>query len=426
MSSTTPVDGVQVPPTIDTTSSEDVCEQLKQACIEWGAFYYPCGNINSVPVFTQMQEYFNQPIEVKLQSAISQTLQSQIDSYVSGSPPRIGYGKPNVVKAGQPEAKETFSYVPGNGHAAYDDYCAHMSDIATHLLSKLRLASNIKESSSEEPETTTFRKSLSLVRYSPPLLSQSFWKSSLSVGLGSHTDWGYLTIIATDAPGLQIFHKKQWCDIPPREGHFLVHIGDVLAHQSSGVMHSPVHRVISPTVDVYKNSVVFFFEPYSDTMVDHSQTYREFISSNVKRNSNQVLTAIKNQYIKSGAPGILASMSKLSQESLERLTSSIMPFFLNEICLLETKKEFAAEHLCTSIQLQQHMVDDELRIKQAEKDIVYNDGIQYDSCMDEIEKFNADMRIPSLKRALTKAKQMQNETQCRMQQMNALAAVQEY
>lgn len=46
---------------------------------------------------------------------------------------------------------------------------------------------------------------------------------------GAHTDWGMLTVLATDAqPGLQISHQGTWIDVEPRPGHFVINIGDLL------------------------------------------------------------------------------------------------------------------------------------------------------------------------------------------------------
>jgi isopenicillin N synthase-like dioxygenase len=52
---------------------------------------------------------------------------------------------------------------------------------------------------------------------------------------GPHTDWGMLTVLATDAtPGLQIRHAGAWIDVAPRPGAFVVNIGDLLHRWSGG------------------------------------------------------------------------------------------------------------------------------------------------------------------------------------------------
>lgn len=46
---------------------------------------------------------------------------------------------------------------------------------------------------------------------------------------GPHTDWGALTILATDNErGLQICVGKTWIDVEPRAGMFVVNLGDMV------------------------------------------------------------------------------------------------------------------------------------------------------------------------------------------------------
>ncbi len=46
---------------------------------------------------------------------------------------------------------------------------------------------------------------------------------------GPHTDWGALTILATDnEPGLQICIGKTWIPVEPRPGMFVVNLGDMV------------------------------------------------------------------------------------------------------------------------------------------------------------------------------------------------------
>lgn len=45
---------------------------------------------------------------------------------------------------------------------------------------------------------------------------------------GAHTDYGMLTILATDdTPGLQIQLGGKWIDVPPERGMFIINIGDL-------------------------------------------------------------------------------------------------------------------------------------------------------------------------------------------------------
>ena len=59
-------------------------------------------------------------------------------------------------------------------------------------------------------------------------------ESKPKIVAGPHTDWGALTILATDnEPGLQICVGKTWVDVEPRPGMFVVNLGDMVDRSAS-------------------------------------------------------------------------------------------------------------------------------------------------------------------------------------------------
>ena len=68
-------------------------------------------------------------------------------------------------------------------------------------------------------------------------------------GAGAHTDYGALTVLATDdTPGLQIHTAGAWQDVKPIPGTFIINVGDMLERWANSVMHSLFHSCIHLTV----------------------------------------------------------------------------------------------------------------------------------------------------------------------------------
>jgi isopenicillin N synthase-like dioxygenase len=87
-------------------------------------------------------------------------------------------------------------------------------------------------------------------------------------GAGEHTDYGNLTILATDGvAGLQVKRRGGgWLDAPAIPGAFVCNIGDCLMHWTNDVYVSTPHRVVMPTQDRY--SIAFFLDPNGDAAVE--------------------------------------------------------------------------------------------------------------------------------------------------------------
>ncbi len=87
-------------------------------------------------------------------------------------------------------------------------------------------------------------------------------------GAGAHTDYGNLTILATDGvAGLQVGARSgDWLDAPYIPGAFICNIGDCLMRWTNDVYVSTPHRVSIPIEDRY--SVAFFLDPNPDARVE--------------------------------------------------------------------------------------------------------------------------------------------------------------
>jgi isopenicillin N synthase-like dioxygenase len=87
-------------------------------------------------------------------------------------------------------------------------------------------------------------------------------------GAGTHTDYGNLTILATDeVAGLQVRARSgDWVDVPKIPGTFVCNISDCLMRWTNDVYVSTPHRVAIPVQDRY--SVAFFLDPNPEARVE--------------------------------------------------------------------------------------------------------------------------------------------------------------
>jgi isopenicillin N synthase-like dioxygenase len=80
-------------------------------------------------------------------------------------------------------------------------------------------------------------------------------------GVGEHTDYGLLTLLAQDQHGgLQVKTPSGWIDAPPLPGTLVCNIGDMLDRMSGGWFRSTPHRVRN-TSGRDRLSFPLFFDP---------------------------------------------------------------------------------------------------------------------------------------------------------------------
>lgn len=91
-------------------------------------------------------------------------------------------------------------------------------------------------------------------------------------GAGAHTDYGLITLLATDdIMGLQICKDKDarpqiWEHVAPLKGSFIVNLGDMLERWSNCIFKSTLHRVIGNGQERY--SIAYFVEPSHECIVE--------------------------------------------------------------------------------------------------------------------------------------------------------------
>lgn len=86
-------------------------------------------------------------------------------------------------------------------------------------------------------------------------------------GIAAHTDYGCLTLLATDGqPGLEVKLKSgEWIPVTAEPGTFIVNFGEMLEMWTGGKVRATLHRVIGG--DSERISIPLFFNPNYDTNV---------------------------------------------------------------------------------------------------------------------------------------------------------------
>jgi len=86
-------------------------------------------------------------------------------------------------------------------------------------------------------------------------------------GVGEHTDYGLLTLLAQDDNGgLAVRTSDGWIEAPPLPGTFVCNIGDMLDRLTGGYYRSTPHRVRNVSGNE-RLSYPFFFDPDFDAEV---------------------------------------------------------------------------------------------------------------------------------------------------------------
>jgi isopenicillin N synthase-like dioxygenase len=143
---------------------------------------------------------------------------------------------------------------------AYYDACAALGARLHRAFARdLGLAPDFFDSKFDRPMAT-----LRLLHY--PASPKA---AAAPIGAGEHTDYGNLTLLATDeVGGLEVRTRAgQWIEAPVLAGAFIVNIGDCLMRWTNDVYVSTPHRVVNRSARE-RYSIAFFFDPNPEAMVE--------------------------------------------------------------------------------------------------------------------------------------------------------------
>ena len=262
-------------PTIDVSgmtsdARERIGAELVHAYREWG-FGYVVGHPISLDlmaeVFAQSRAFHAQTIDEKMAVQVDRSHRGYIPFKSSTD---VTSTVDTVTKPNQSESYMMIGDIPAGHFLAGSDrwpdlpgfqetmatYRSAMTDFAQQLLGILAEALGDDGTLVKDFDAPTTW--LRLLHY-PPQDPQS---PDDEYGSAPHTDFGALTLLATeDVGGLSVRTPSgEWVDVPPRPDAFVMNVGDMLHRYSNGILRSTPHRVTNRT-GRERYSVPFFFDP---------------------------------------------------------------------------------------------------------------------------------------------------------------------
>ncbi|MBP2236125.1 isopenicillin N synthase-like dioxygenase [Sinorhizobium kostiense] len=274
---------VDVGPLLDNSDALGVAKEIRWAFANVGFMYVKNHGVPAQLVedtFAQARAFFDQPLEEKMKLHIANSgvaLRGYVEFFGENTDPTntkdlkecfdIGPERPTLERpffgpnqwpSALPQVRETV-------------YACHeaMKDLATNLLSGVALSLDLPRDffASRITDPITYQR---LLRYP----TQSGRVDEKVIGIGAHTDYGCLTILAQDSVGgLQVMNREGvWVEGAPVAGTFVINIGELLQILTNDVFIANFHRVVN-TSGRERYSIPFFIDADYDAVFEPLERY---------------------------------------------------------------------------------------------------------------------------------------------------------
>lgn len=262
-----------------TAARANVASEIDAACRDNG-FFYVTGHGVDPAILTRLEaaswRFFALPEEQKLNIAMAKGGRAWRGFFPVGN--ELTSGKPDLkegiyfgtelspdhprVRAGVPlHGRNLFPAEVPELRNAVLDYIDALTNTAHALMQGVALALGLDRRYFADHYTADPTVLFRIFHYPPSPAGDEGW------GVGEHTDYGLLTLLAQDKiGGLQVKTARGWIEAPPLEGTFVCNIGDMLDRLTGGVYRSTPHRVRN-TSGRGRLSFPFFFDPSFDAEI---------------------------------------------------------------------------------------------------------------------------------------------------------------
>ena len=324
---------VDVSPLVDDGPREavtGVARQIEAACRHSG-FFYVTGHGVSDELLDRLdaasRRFFRLPLDDKMEIAMERGGRAWRGFFPVGA--ELTSGRPDLkegvyfgaelpeehprVLAGVPlHGRNLFPRQVPELRTAVLEYLDALTDVAQAVLRgvavSLGLPADYFATSYTADPTILFR----IFHYPPSPPDDDGW------GVGEHTDYGLLTLLAQDPNGgLQVKTQSGWVDAPPVPGMFVCNIGDMLDRLTGGWYRSNPHRVRNLSGND-RLSFPFFFDPDFDAEVPPLPGRARTDASGQARWDGQDLRAFSGTY----GDYLLGKVSKVFPHLRREISSS--------------------------------------------------------------------------------------------------------
>lgn len=277
-----PIPVIDIAPLLDTDADgvRRVAAEMRAAARDVGFFYIANHGVPERLVsdaFRVSREFFEQPLDRKRRVRVSEKKRGYIEPYTG------------IMQGGKKrDFRETFLWgrefdesvlremaqVPLMGPNQWPDFLPEMKRVFTayfeacielgrRLLTTFALSFNVDPDYFTAHFDRTMSRGSSL--YYPP---QGAELGDEQYGIGSHTDWGVLTVLAQDeVGGLQVQGRSgEWLAARPVPGTFVVNVGDCLERWTNRKLLSNEHRAVNRS-DRVRQAIAVFVDPNFDTEI---------------------------------------------------------------------------------------------------------------------------------------------------------------
>jgi len=263
---------IDVAPLLDGADKPAVAKQINWALANAGFMYVKGHGVDPALIdatFAQARAFFDLPEAAKMALHVSKsgtTLRGYIEPFGENTDPTRTRDLKEAYDIGPETPGDTTPFfganpwpdaaaVPGFAEAVYG-YHEAMKGLSQKLLAGIALSLDLDEDFFA-PKLTNPICIQRLLHYPP----QTGPIDESVIGIGAHTDYGNLTILAQDdVGGLQVMNRDgDWIEAPPIPGTFVINIGDLVQRLTNDVYLANLHRVVNSS-GRERYSIPFFID----------------------------------------------------------------------------------------------------------------------------------------------------------------------